>query len=132
MKDSKKLSFFHNSVKNKKYLSNLKDILEDFKKEILNLYGNKLKKIILYGSYARGEENEDSDIDLAIVIKGEIRPFKELDRMSEITYDIELKYDILLSLYPISEEHYQNLSTPFLLNIRKEGVLIWMDKTLKR
>jgi len=124
MKDSKKLSFFHNSVKNKKYLSNLKDILEDFKKEILNLYGNKLKKIILYGSYARGEENEDSDIDLAIVIKGEIRPFKELDRMSEITYDIELKYDILLSLYPISEEHYQNLSTPFLLNIRKEGVLI--------
>ncbi|HEY0089482.1 MAG TPA: nucleotidyltransferase domain-containing protein [Candidatus Lokiarchaeia archaeon] len=124
MKDSKKLSFFYNSVKNKKYLSNLKDILEDFKKEILNLYGNKLKKIILYGSYARGEENEDSDIDLAIVIKGEIRPFKELDRMSEITYDIELKYDILLSLYPISEEHYQNLSTPFLLNIRKEGVLI--------
>jgi predicted nucleotidyltransferase len=124
MKESKKLSFFHNYVKNEKHLDNLKDILEEFKKETLKLYGNQLKEIILYGSYARREENEDSDIDLAIVIKGEIRPFKELDRMSEITYDIELKHDILLSLYPISEEHYLTLNTPFLLNIRKEGVLI--------
>ena len=102
----------------------IKKILIEFKEKLIELYGAKLKEVILYGSYARGEETEDSDIDLAIVLKGDIRPFEEIDRMTNIAGDIDLKYNILLSLHPISEKIYINRKTPLLVNIREEGVLI--------
>jgi predicted nucleotidyltransferase len=102
----------------------IKKILIEFKEKLIELYGDKLKDVILYGSYARSEETEDSDIDLAIVIKGDIRPFEEIDRMTNIAGDIDLKYNVLLSLHPISEKDYINRKTPLLMNIREEGVLI--------
>lgn len=102
----------------------IKGILEEFKQKLEELYGDNLIDVILYGSYARGEEKEDSDIDLAIVIKGEIRPFKEIDKMTSIAGDIDLKYNVLLSLHPISEIDYFNRRTPLLTNIREEGILI--------
>ncbi len=99
-------------------------ILKDFKVRLQNLYRDKFSSLILYGSFARGEYNEDSDIDLAIVLKGDISPFKEIDRMSEMTYDFVLKYDILISIHPVSEEYYLLMKTPFLMNIREEGIQI--------
>ncbi|MCW3134955.1 MAG: nucleotidyltransferase domain-containing protein [Methanophagales archaeon] len=52
----------------------IRDMLEAFKKEIEKLYGKRLKKVILYGSYARGDATEDSDIDLLIVLEGKSNP----------------------------------------------------------
>jgi len=63
---------------------NIRKILEEFKLELKKLYGTNLKKIILYGSCARGEETTYSDIDLVVILKGKIFPFKEIDRMGEI------------------------------------------------
>ena len=103
---------------------NIEKILKEFKLELKKLYGTNLKKIILYGSCARGEETTYSDIDLAIILKGKISPFKEIDRMGKIVYDLDLKYNILLSIHPISEERYQSHKTPFLMNVKEEGILI--------
>ena len=55
-----------------------KEAIEEFRKEIKKLYGNRLKHIILYGSYARGSATEDSDIDLLIVLEGKTKPGKKL------------------------------------------------------
>ena len=99
-------------------------ILKEFKVRLQNLYGDKFSSLILYGSYARGEFIEDSDIDLAVVLKGNIKPFKEIDRMTAIAGDIDLKYCVLLSLYPVSEEGYQSCKTLLIMNIHEEGVLI--------
>ncbi|KKN62903.1 hypothetical protein LCGC14_0507150 [marine sediment metagenome] len=103
---------------------NIEKILKKFKKQIQQLYGDRLKNVILYGSYARNEETVESDLDLAIIIEGEISPFKEIDNMSEITYEYVLNHDILISIYPISEERYLLTKTPFLINIREDGILI--------
>ena len=100
------------------------EILEEFKTNLKKLYGDKLSKIILYGSYARGEQTEDSNVDLAIVLKGDIRPFKEIDRMTAIAGDFDLKYNILLSLHPVSEKDYDSCKTPLLINIHEEEVII--------
>jgi predicted nucleotidyltransferase len=100
------------------------EILKEFKTNIKKLYGDKLSKIILYGSYARGEQTEDSDVDLAIILKGDIRPFKEIDKMTAIAGEIDLKYNILLSLHPVSEKDYEYSKTPLLLNIHDEEVII--------
>jgi predicted nucleotidyltransferase len=101
----------------------IEPILKEFKQKIGALYGQRLKKIVLYGSYARGEANdEDSDIDLAVVLDGEINPCKEIDRMIDIITDINLDYDVLLSVYPVSENDYLSVNSPLLLNLRREGI----------
>jgi len=103
----------------------IEPILKEFKQKIAELYGQRLKKIVLYGSYARGQANDEhSDIDLAVVLVGNVRPCKEIDRMIDIITDINLDYDILLSVYPVSENDYQSVNSPLLLNLRREGILV--------
>lgn len=100
----------------------IKNILEEFKKEIEKLYGTRLKEVILYGSWARGDATDESDIDLLIVLEGKIVPGAEIDRMIDIITEINLKYDVLLSVYPISEQDYSVINSPLLINVRKEGI----------
>lgn len=97
-------------------------ILKEFREKVEELYGNRLKKIVLYGSYARDQATQDSDIDLAIVLEGEIAAGKEIDRMIDILTEINLSYGVLISIYPVSEKDYLVVNSPLLLNIRKEGV----------
>ena len=96
--------------------------LAEFKKEIEELYGERLKDVVLYGSWARGKATEESDIDLLIVLEGEIIPGLEIDRMIDIITDINLSYNVLISVYPVSEEDYATMNSPILLNVRKEGI----------
>lgn len=102
----------------------IKPILEEFRKEIEKLYRKRLKTVILYGSWARGEATEESDIDLIIVLKGEVIPGREIDRMIEIITDINLKYDVLISVYPVSEDDYTKVNSPLLINLRREGISV--------
>lgn len=101
----------------------IRNILEEFKEEIGKLYGTRLKKVILYGSWARGDATEDSDIDLLIVLEGEIAPGAEIDRIIDIITEINLKYNVLISVYPVSEQDYSSVQSPLLINVRKEGIL---------
>ena len=97
------------------------DILKEFRAELEKLYGRRLKNIVLYGSWARGEATEDSDIDMAVVLEGDIKPGKEIDRMIDIITDINLKYGVLMSVYPVAEKDYSTLKSPLLLNVRRDG-----------
>ena len=49
-------------------------------------------------------------------------PGEEIDRMTDIITEINLKYGVLISVYPISKEDYENLNSPLLINVRKEGL----------
>ena len=100
----------------------IKEILSEFRKKIENLYGNKLKDIILYGSWARGEATENSDIDILITLKGKVIPGKEIDKMIDIITEFNLKYEILLSIVPVSENEYNTINSPLLINVRREGI----------
>ncbi|MGD2090988.1 MAG: nucleotidyltransferase domain-containing protein [Candidatus Aminicenantes bacterium] len=101
---------------------NIQTIIDEFKKEIKKIYGNQLDKIILYGSWANGTATNDSDIDLMVVLKGKISPGREIDRMIDCITDLNLKYDILLSVVPVSDEIYATIDSPLMLNVKKEGI----------
>jgi predicted nucleotidyltransferase len=101
---------------------NIKPVIEEFKKEIKKIYGNQLDKIILYGSWANGTATNDSDIDLMVVLKGKISPGREIDRMIDCITDLNLKYDTLLSVVPVSDVIYESFNSPLMLNVRKEGI----------
>lgn len=104
-------------------------IAEELKQAVLRRCPN-TEKIILYGSYARGDNNEESDMDILVVIKDSrqnIHKYREL--ISDIAADLGLKYDILLSIL-VRDTNYFDEGTkylPFYQNIAKEGVK-WYDR----
>ncbi len=100
----------------------LKLILDEFKTEARRLYGSRLRDIILYGSFARGDAGADSDIDVLVILEGQIIPGREIDRMMNIITDINLRYGVLLSIVPMSDEDYSRVNSPLLINIRREGI----------
>ena len=104
-------------------LMKIEHIVKEFKRKIAKLYGQRLKKVVLYGSYARGQANDEhSDIDLAVVLAGAVDPCEEIDRMADIFTDLNLEHNVLIAVYPVSEENYIEANSPLLLNLRREGV----------
>ena len=100
----------------------IKDMLADFRMRLEKLYGQELKSIILYGSWARDEATNSSDIDITVVLRGNISPGREIDRMIDIITDINLSYKTLIAVYPVSEENYWAVKSPLLGNIHQEGI----------
>ncbi|MBM4029741.1 MAG: nucleotidyltransferase domain-containing protein [Planctomycetes bacterium] len=100
----------------------IRQIIREFVQKARELYGDRLRQVLLYGSCARDEATPESDIDLAVVLAGEVAPGKEIDRMIDIITDVNLEYGVLLSVYPVSEENYRNRNSPLLINIRREGI----------
>ena len=115
-------------------INSIQNIIYDFIDEILEKYNNKIDKVILYGSYARGEANQNSDIDIMILVNEEDeRSFKEIkiDILS-ISYDIEDKYNFLFDLSPIVKKlsfynEWEN-ALPLFINIKKEGVVLYTNE----
>lgn len=105
-------------------MKNVDTIIKQLKTAIEKLYGKRLKNVILYGSWARHEATEDSDIDVLVILHGKVEPGKEIDRMINIITDLNLKYGVLLTVYPVSGKDYGMLKSPLLMNVRREGVLI--------
>jgi predicted nucleotidyltransferase len=77
---------------------------------------------MLFGSWARDEATDNSDIDVAVVLEGNIKPGREIDAMIDAITDINLEYGVLLSVYPVSKDDYDNRKSPLLVNLRKEGI----------
>lgn len=101
----------------------MEQILIDLKKSIEEIAGNRLLKIVLYGSRARGDYDDDSDTDIAIIIRGLTRELKHqiLSRVA----DIEFEYLHSLSTLIISEEDFRLLrkrERRIALDIEQEGI----------
>jgi predicted nucleotidyltransferase len=102
----------------------IKEILEELRKQIQKLYGERLKDIIIYGSWARGDATERSDIDLVVVLEGKVVPGREIDRMIDIITDMNLQHGVLIAVYPISDEDFPAVNSPLLMNVRREGISV--------
>ncbi|HRX02124.1 MAG: nucleotidyltransferase domain-containing protein [Anaerolineales bacterium] len=103
---------------------NIENALAEFRLAIQGIYGSRLQDVVLFGSWARGEATPDSDIDLAVILSGSISPGEEIDRMIDVITDLNLKYGVLISVYPVSNKDYLGLDSPLLMNVRREGVRV--------
>jgi uncharacterized protein len=86
------------------------------------LYGERYGGLILFGSYARGEADEGSDVDLLLLLEGEVSPARELRRAQEVKWPLALEAGYTVSLLPVSVEDYQMSEGPSLWNARREGI----------
>lgn len=106
----------------------LKQILDDVVSHVKYIYGDKLEKIILYGSYARGTEEEESDIDLLALIDLNDEEIKLTeDKINEAISEIGYNYIKLISIIEMNMEkfNYWKKVVPFYNNIEKEGITIY-------
>jgi len=102
--------------------------IEEFLKEANKMFGDRAKKIILYGSYARGDFNTSSDIDIMILTDltdEEIVEYSE--KIWDFAYDIELENDVLISplIKNIDKFNYWLEALPFYRNVQNEGVVLY-------
>jgi predicted nucleotidyltransferase len=101
-----------------------KQAVKELIDELKELYGDNLSCVILYGSKARGDATEDSDIDILVVLKNIQNFSSERKKVKEISWRLSYKYELLLTVIIRSEQEYMQKDTPLLMNIEKEGVAL--------
>lgn len=99
-------------------------ILAELRQRLEALYGPRLVKMILYGSQARGDAEPGSDVDVLLVLQGRVAPGKEIARTSDIRLELSLEHNTVVSCAYVSSHRYVSERSPFLLNVRREGVAI--------
>jgi len=100
----------------------LKALLAELKAGLQAIYGDRLKGVYLYGSYARGEADPESDLDVLVVLDRIDRYAAEVDRTGQLGAELSLKYSVSISKVYLSESSWLHGDTPFLSNVREEAL----------
>lgn len=102
-----------------------KEIANELKKNLEDKMPNLVRSVILYGSYARGEDNKYSDLDILIIINFKI-DWKLKDKIYEVCSDLNLKYNVWIDISILSHEEMGSIrgKQPFVQNALSEGILI--------
>ncbi len=100
----------------------LKPILDELREALAAHYGERLSKLVLFGSQARGDAEEDSDIDVLVVLKGEVNQASERRATLESTADICLKHSVVIQRVVVSDARYENGDDSLMYNVHLDGV----------
>ncbi len=102
----------------------IEPILQELRRNLSRLYGPRLKGLTLYGSHARAQAVEGSDIDVALIVDDFASAGEEVSGFSEVIASLSLKHNCVISVVPIREHDWRTRQTPLLMNIRREGLAI--------
>lgn len=99
-------------------------ILDSLKKYLTEEYQERLDRIILFGSHAREEAANTSDIDVLIVLNDPVNISEELNRTSQFVAQLCLEHDLLISRLFLLRSRFETENSPLLRNIRQEGIAL--------
>jgi predicted nucleotidyltransferase len=102
----------------------IKRLVDQVKTHLQERYGAGIKRVILYGSHARGEATRDSDVDMLVLTDPSLKPSEVRESLSDLLYDMLREEGELVSVIVIPEDFFDNHNLPFMLNVREEGVTI--------
>jgi predicted nucleotidyltransferase len=104
--------------------------LADYLTQLHETCGDRLLQVILFGSKARGDSEPESDIDLLVVLRGELDGLK--DRLADLSYRISLYYGVVLSDFVAGERRHRWMSQhhePLLVEAEREGIELWRNRS---
>ncbi len=107
---------------------NLNNILNEVINDVKNLYKEKLKAIVLYGSYSRNQQDDESDIDILVLVDVDEPELKYYDKMlNSIISDIGYRHKKVVSLIDLNYEKFNYWAdvVPFYKNVKNEGIIIY-------
>jgi len=99
-------------------------VARDVASDLHDLYGDRLRRVVLFGSRARGDAHPESDLDLLVVLDDVRSRRVELDRMSALLWRYSLEHGVVVTELPVSEDEYRDSDEPILIRARAEGVRI--------
>ena len=103
----------------------IEPIVREFKQALQALYGDRLHNLVLFGSYARGDYDDESDIDILVILNDEtVDTIDEVFRMAELTSDFILKHGYAISPLPVARMKYNLSFMPVYQEARREGLFI--------
>jgi predicted nucleotidyltransferase len=102
----------------------LETILTKLRAQLKNYYGDRLQQLILFGSQARGDAQPDSDIDVLVILKGDVNAGEEIEKTSYFIADLCLETDTVISCIFMAKDQFRNRSSPLLRNIHREGITL--------
>jgi len=100
----------------------VREILADLRRRFEALYGPRLVQMVLYGSQARSDAEPGSDIDVLVVLSGEVDPCREIKRTIDGVVAVSSAYDEVVACCFVSEAEYAHERSPLLINVRRDGI----------
>ena len=104
---------------------NVSSIIYKFSQELKQILGDNLAKVIVYGSYARSDYRDNSDVDIMILVKMSDEEIKAVKNdIYDLAFDVEMSTGIELSPIIKNEKQYEYWvdTLPFYRNVRNEGM----------
>lgn len=102
----------------------IQEILAEYRLRLKEVLGESLESIMLYGSQARGDAEGESDIDVLCVMKNSFNYGELIDKTSQATAEISMKHGVTLSRAFVTSADFKTRKTPFLMNVRREGLAV--------
>lgn len=98
--------------------------IAEAKARLEEIYGSRLARVVLYGSYARGDAHPDSDIDLLLVLRGDVEPYTEIRRTGRLALDLLIDHGADVSIQPYGVRDAEDERRPFVRNVLADGVAL--------
>jgi predicted nucleotidyltransferase len=102
----------------------LQTLLAELKVGLQALYGERLQGVYLFGSYARGEQTDESDVDVLIVLDRIDNYGAEIERTGYLISPVSIQYDVSVSRILVSEAEWQEEQSPFFESVREDAIAV--------
>lgn len=100
----------------------LSQILDDLRQYFTTLYGHRLEHLMLFGSQARKDAGSDSDIDVMVILSGEVDAWTEIERTGEFVAELCLEHSVVICNIFISGDRYHAQDSALIRNVVEEGI----------
>lgn len=104
----------------------MNQLIHKCEKALEKHYGEQFRGLVLYGSVARQQDNDWSDIDLLVLLSGSFDYFVELHRIVDLLYPVQLESNRLISAKPAVFEEFEAGKIALYRIAKREGVTVWV------
>jgi uncharacterized protein len=103
-------------------MASVDPILSKFRQALAELYGERIERVVLFGSRARGDAKRDSDYDVALFLKEPTDAWAEIDRLTDLQLVMRDDMGVDIHMMPFRAGHWRDPASPLMFEIRKDGI----------
>lgn len=100
----------------------IREVVLKLESGLKDLYGSRFRGLLLYGSYARGDTRDGSDVDLLLLLEGPVDTVREILHLQPVKWPLSLEATLVLSVMPVSIEAFERAETAFLRAVQKDAI----------